>query len=680
MTNRLANATSPYLLQHADNPVDWFEWGVDAFDSALRRDVPVFLSVGYSACHWCHVMAHESFEDDDTAAYLNDHFVSVKVDREERPDVDAVYMEATQAMTGQGGWPMSCFLTPDGQPFFCGTYFPSRPRYGMPSFRQVAEAIAAAWRERRDELTEAAADVARRLRGTGRVVASGEPVDDPTADALHGLAATYDRENGGFGGAPKFPPSMVCDFLLRHAARTGSDAALTMARETLEAMARGGIYDQLGGGFARYSVDGSWTVPHFEKMLYDNALLLRVYARWAAQTGSALAARVTRQTADFMLRELMTDEGGFASAIDADSEGVEGKFYVWTPSELTAALGAEDGSEAATMFAVTSAGNFEHGASTLRLPVDPEDPERYVSLRARLFETRETRVRPSRDDKVVAVWNGLAVAALAEAALACGEPLYLAAAVRAADLLVAVHVDDAGRLARASRDGRVGQPAGMLDDYAALAAGLFTLSAATGDQRWFVVGRRLVDVVLEHFADGEGGYFDSADDAETLFKRPQDPTDNATPSGQALTAEALVTLAALSGDATYGAAASRLLATLVPFAARAPRFAGHLLSVREAVELGPPEVAVVDAGGPEGCELLRVAFEALGRGAAVASGPGQAAAGRPVPDGSRPALLDDRPPVDDRPTAYVCRQFVCERPLTDPLALAELLRPVGARG
>jgi uncharacterized protein YyaL (SSP411 family) len=678
MTNRLASATSPYLLQHADNPVDWHEWGADAFDLARERDVPVFLSVGYSACHWCHVMAHESFEDDDTAAYLNDHFICVKVDREERPDVDAVYMEATQAMTGQGGWPMSCFLTPDGKPFFCGTYFPSRPRYGMPSFRQVAEAIAAAWRDRRGELTEAAADVARRLGGTGRVVGSGEPADDPTVDALQGLAATYDRHNGGFGGAPKFPPSMVCDFLLRHAARTGSDAALTMAAETLEAMARGGIYDQLGGGFARYSVDGSWTVPHFEKMLYDNALLLRVYARWTAQTGSGLAARVTRQTADFMLRELLTDEGGFASAIDADSEGVEGKFYVWTPSELTAALGADEGSRAAAMFAVTDAGNFEHGASTLRLPVEPEDEDRYRSLRARLFTSRELRVRPSRDDKVVTVWNGLAVAALAEAAVVCDETRYLAAAVRAADLLVAVHLDDAGRLARASRDGRAGHPPGMLDDYAALATGFLTLSAASGEQRWFSLAQRLVDVVLAHFGDGDGGYFDSADDAETLFKRPQDPTDNATPSGQALTAEALVTLAALTGDATYGAAASRLLATLVPFAARAPRFAGHLLSVQEAVQTGPPEVAVIGAGGPEGRELLRVAFEALGRGAAVASEPIRATDTGPRSDGSRPALLEHRPVVDGRPTAYVCRHFVCQRPVTDPESLAALLRPVVA--
>ncbi len=680
MTNRLANATSPYLLQHADNPVDWYEWGADAFELARERDVPVFLSVGYSACHWCHVMAHESFEDDDMAAYLNDHFVSVKVDREERPDVDAVYMEATQAMTGQGGWPMSCFLTSDGKPFYCGTYFPARPRHGMPSFRQLADAIASAWRDRRDELAEAAADVARRLGGTGRLITAGEPVDDPTGDALRGLTSSYDQENGGFGGAPKFPPSMVCDFLLRHATRTGDEAALAMATGTLEAMARGGIYDQLGGGFARYSVDGSWSVPHFEKMLYDNALLLRVYTRWLAQTGSALAARVTRQTADFLLRELRTADGGFASAIDADSEGVEGRFYVWTPDELDAALGPEDGATAASMFAVTSAGNFEHGSSTLRLPVEPAADSGYESLRARLFAHRESRVRPSRDDKVVAVWNGLAIAALAEAAIACDEPGYLDAAVDAADLLIAVHLDDGGRLARVSRDGRVGQPAGTLEDHAAVAAALCTLSAATGDQRWFAVGRRLVDVVLAHFGDGEGGFFDSADDAESLFKRPQDPTDNAAPSGQALTAEALVTLAALTGDASYGEAATALLDRLVQFAARAPRFGGHVLSVREAVELGPPEVAVVGVDGADRRDLLRVAFEALGRGASVASGPGDRGSAADTGAGatsgrSGPALLELRVPVDGRPTAYVCRHFVCERPVTDPDALAALLRP-----
>jgi uncharacterized protein YyaL (SSP411 family) len=684
MTNRLANATSPYLLQHADNPVDWYEWGADAFALARDRDVPVFLSVGYSACHWCHVMAHESFEDDEMAAYLNDNFVSVKVDREERPDVDAVYMEATQAMTGQGGWPMSCFLTSDGKPFYCGTYFPARPRYGMPSFRQLADAITSAWRDRRDELAEAAADVARRLGGTGRLITSGEPVDDPTADALRGLSASYDREYGGFGGAPKFPPSMVCDFLLRHAMRTGDDTALTMATGTLEAMARGGIYDQLGGGFARYSVDGAWLVPHFEKMLYDNALLLRVYARWLTQTGSALAARVTRQTADFLVGELRTVEGGFASAIDADSEGVEGKFYVWTPEELDAVLGAEDGARAASMFAVTTPGNFEHGSSTLRLPVEPAADSGYESLRARLFAHRESRVRPGRDDKVVAGWNGLAIAALVETAIACDEPRYLDAAVDAAELLLAVHLDDDGRLARVSRDGRVGQPAGTLEDHAAVATALFTLSAATGDQRWFGVGRRLVDVVLAHFGDGDGGFFDSADDAESLFKRPQDPTDNAAPSGQALTAEALVTLAALTGDATYSTAASTLLDRLVPFAARAPRFAGHLLSVREAVELGPPEVAVVGADGPGRRDLLRIAFEALGRGAAVASGAvdrdgtGDGGSGS-ANDRSRPALLDLRAPVDGRPTGYVCRHFVCERPVTDPESLAALLRPVAAR-
>src|SRR3954471_20933837 len=454
MVNRLAEATSPYLQQHKDNPVDWWEWGPEAFEEARRTDRPVLLSVGYAACHWCHVMAHESFEDPATAAYMNEHFVSIKVDREERPDVDAVYMQATTAMTGHGGWPMTVLLTPDGEPFFAGTYFPDRPRQGQPAFRQVLEALSNAWVNRRDEVTKVAGDVSGHLREAVSL-AGEEPVDaDVLASAVASLAADFDAGSAGFGKAPKFPPSMVLEFLLRHAARTGSPNASGMADRTLRAMARGGIYDQLAGGFARYSVDRDWVVPHFEKMLYDNAQLLGVYARWWRQTGDPLGARVARETADFLLAELRTEQGGFASALDADTEGEEGRFYVWTPAQLVDVLGEEDGRWAAGLLQVTEAGTFENGASTLQLLTDPDDAERWTSVRTRLHAARATRVRPARDDKVVAAWNGLAIASLAEAGALLDEPSYVQAAVDAARLLVDLHLED-GHLRRVSRDGGV---------------------------------------------------------------------------------------------------------------------------------------------------------------------------------------------------------------------------------
>lgn len=431
MPNRLADATSPYLLQHADNPVDWWPWGPEAFEEARRRGVPVLLSVGYAACHWCHVMAHESFEDEKVAEYANEHFVAVKVDREERPDVDAVYMEAVQAATGQGGWPMTVFLTPDKDPFYFGTYFPPEPRHGMPGFRQVLEGVDAAWRERRDEVGEVAARIRADLAERAAVYTVGSGVHQPPGEAdLHqalvGLSRGFDAARGGFGGAPKFPPSMAVEFLLRHHARTGSGVALEMAARTCEAMARGGIHDQLGGGFARYSVDAEWVVPHFEKMLYDNALLLRTYLHLWRSTGDALARRVALGTADFLLRELRTPEGGFASALDADSldpatgKSVEGAYYAWTPEQLAEVLGAEDGATAAELFAVTPEGTFEHGTSVLQLPADPADPAAYERIRAGLLAARSRRPAPARDDKVVAAWNGLAIAALAEAGCPAG--------------------------------------------------------------------------------------------------------------------------------------------------------------------------------------------------------------------------------------------------------------------
>lgn len=673
MPNRLADATSPYLLQHADNPVDWWPWGEEAFAAARERGVPVLLSVGYSACHWCHVMAGESFEDEATAAYLNEHFVSVKVDREERPDVDAVYMEAVQAATGHGGWPMTVFLTPQGEPFYFGTYFPPAPRHGMPSFRQVLEGVEAAWRERRDEVGAVAASIVKDLGGRSLALGgTAAPGQEQLAAALLAITRDYDATHGGFGGAPKFPPSMVLEFLLRHHARTGSEGALEMARDTCEAMARGGIYDQLGGGFARYSVDRAWVVPHFEKMLYDNALLCRVYAHLWRSTGSDLARRVALETADFLVRELRTHEGGFASALDADSDRPggghgEGAFYVWTPAELEEVLGKEDAALAAECFGVTEDGTFEEGASVLQLPAHggPADAERLASVRGRLFTAREGRPRPGRDDKVVAAWNGLAIAALAETGAYFDRPDLVSAAVEAADLLVRVHMDEHGRLARTSRDGAVGANAGVLEDYADVAEGFLALGAVTGEGVWLDLAGLLLDSVLRHFTGEDGTLFDTADDAETLIRRPQDPTDNAAPSGWTAAAGALLSYAAYTGSSRHREAAERALGVVGALGGRVPRFIGWGLAVAEAALDGPREVAVVGpAGDAATAALHRTALLGTAPGAVVAVG---------EPGADEYALLADRPLLDGRPAAYVCRHFVCAAPTADPQALAEQL-------
>ncbi|NDZ69924.1 thioredoxin domain-containing protein, partial [Streptomyces sp. SID10362] len=599
--NRLAAVTSPYLLQHADNPVDWWPWGPEAFEEAKRRDVPVLLSVGYSACHWCHVMAHESFEDGPTAEYLNSHFVSVKVDREERPDVDAVYMEAVQAATGQGGWPMTVFLTPDAEPFYFGTYFPPEPRHGMPSFRQVLQGVQQAWAERRDEVSEVAGKIVRDL--AGREISYGDaraPGEEQLGQALLGLTREYDAERGGFGGAPKFPPSMAIEFLLRHHARTGAEGALQMAADTCERMARGGIYDQLGGGFARYSVDREWVVPHFEKMLYDNALLCRVYAHLWRATGSDLARRVALETADFMVRELRTAEGGFASALDADSDDgtgrhVEGAYYVWTPAQLTEVLGAEDAELAAQYFGVTEEGTFEHGASVLQLPQQEGvfDAARIASVRERLLAARDGRPAPGRDDKVVAAWNGLAIAALAETGAYFERPDLVEAAVAAADLLVRLHLDEQVRLSRTSKDGRPGANAGVLEDYADVAEGFLALASVTGEGVWLDFAGFLLDHVLTRFRDESGSLYDTAADAEQLIRRPQDPTDNATPSGWSAAAGALLTYAAHTGSEPHRTAAEHALGVVKALGPRVPRFIGWGLAAAEALLDGPREVAVV---------------------------------------------------------------------------------------
>ena len=664
MTNRLAASTSPYLLQHKDNPVDWWEWGPDAFAEAKRLSKPVLLSVGYSACHWCHVMAHESFEDAEVASALNADFVAIKVDREERPDIDAIYMSATTALTGHGGWPMTCFLTPGGEPFFCGTYYPRS------SFLQLLAGVSDAWTNRRDEVIASGSNIVESLRAaTTTTIGAGaelSTIDLEQAEAQ--LAGGYDWVNGGFGRSPKFPPSMVLEFLLRHGARTGSARTLQMANGTCEAMARGGMYDQLAGGFARYCVDAGWVVPHFEKMLYDNAQLLRVYLHlWRATRShlpqqALLAERVSRQCADFLLRDLRTAEGGFASALDADTEGVEGLTYVWTSEQLDEVLGGDDGRRAAALLEVTGSGTFEHGMSTLQMRAEPEDARWWKGVRAQLLAARCLRPQPGRDDKVVTSWNGLAIAALSEAGVLLDDSTYLDAARRCAQFLEDSHLVD-GRLRRASRAGVVGAAMGVADDYGNLAEGLLALHQGTGEARWLAAAGDLLDTALTHFADGQGGFFDTADDAEQLFTRPRSAADNAEPSGCAALAGALLTYSALTGSTRHREAADAAVAAAAGLAAADPRFAGWTLAVAEAMAAGPLQVAVA-GDGPQAQELLRIARASNSPGLVTAHG---------TPDAPGIPLLADRPLVAGDAAAYVCRGFVCDRPVTTTEELTSAL-------
>jgi uncharacterized protein YyaL (SSP411 family) len=648
MSNRLAQSQSPYLQQHADNPVDWYEWGQEAFDAARDRGVPILLSIGYAACHWCHVMAHESFEDDETAKLMNSGFVNIKVDREERPDVDAVYMEATQAFNGgQGGWPMTSLLTPTGDPLFCGTYLPNTQLQGLLS--NVIEA----WSTDREAIEEQGADISRQLREQfGAPIGDGYAPDPVALDAaVTAMTQEFDSQFAGFGRAPKFPPSMLLEFLLRAYTRSGQPQALEMAALTCEAMARGGMYDQLAGGFARYSVDAAWVVPHFEKMLYDNGLLLRTYLHWWRISGDPLAERVVRETIGFLLRDLRTDQGGFASSLDADAAGVEGLTYVWTPKELTEVLGADDASWVAQICLVTPQGTFEEGASTLQLAIDPDDSERWEQVRTKLLAVRAKRPQPGRDDKVVAAWNGWTIAALAEAGALLQEPSWVTAAAEASQLLRDLHLVD-GRLRRVSRDGTVGTAAGVLEDYGAVAGGWLQLYQVNGDVSWLESAGELLDVALREFPDGTGGFFDSvaaADDGIALLRRPQDPTDNATPSGASAITGALVTYSALTGKLDYREAAEQALAKIVPLISKHPRFAGEAAAVAEAVLAGPVEIAVVDR--PD-LELLARMSPSPGA-VVVTTGP----------------LTENR----SQPAIYICHHFACERPLTERVEAAERL-------
>ncbi|WP_298888038.1 thioredoxin domain-containing protein [uncultured Serinicoccus sp.] len=646
MPNRLASSTSPYLLQHADNPVDWWEWGEDAFEQARHRGVPVLLSVGYAACHWCHVMAHESFEDEEVAQVLREGYVAVKVDREERPDVDAAYMSATTALTGHGGWPMTCLLTPAGEPFWAGTYLPKH------DLLRLLRAAARQWSSERDRLEQGAGEVAARLREAS--ARSGAAEGGGTVDlegAVASLASEYDPQWGGFGGAPKFPPSMVLAFLLRHHARTGDEHALTMVRSTCEHLARSGTYDQVGGGFARYAVDRAWVVPHFEKMLYDNALLLGVYTDLARtdETSRPWAERVVRETVEWLVRELWTEQEAFASSLDADTQGVEGATYTWTRAELAAVLGPEDGEAAADLLGVTGAGTFEDGRSTLQLRSDPDDRAWFDGVRQRLDVARSLRPQPGRDDKVVTAWNGLLVGALAHAGWVFGEEDWVDLAARCARFLLDVHVVD-GRLRRSSRDGVVGRSLGVAEDVGALADGLLALHRATGDARWLAEADHLLDRALDLFGEPDGGFAATGRDGEQLFLAPSSTGDNAEPGGLSALTVALVRAGAQGSRADRLDRARRALARVAATAQQAPRFAGWSLVAAEELAAGP---VTVHLGARPGADLARAA--------------GRTPAGIlvvcPTTGGGDPA--EEVGPG----LALVCRGTVCGLPSADPADL-----------
>jgi uncharacterized protein YyaL (SSP411 family) len=645
MANRLAQETSPYLLQHKDNPVDWYPWGGAALDRAKSEDKPILVSIGYSACHWCHVMERESFEDERTAAEMNERFVCIKVDREERPDVDAIYMEACQAMTGHGGWPLNVFLTPDQVPFYAGTYFPPEPRHGMPSWLQVLAAIDDAWRNRRDEIEQASQGIVKRLSGGALLQPSENELDPGLLDhALENLRATFDPVNGGFGGAPKFPPASTIEFLLRR-------GETEMSAMTLFAMASGGMYDQIGGGFARYSVDARWVVPHFEKMLYDNALLARAYLHGWQVTGEPLLEWVCRDTFDWALREMRAPEGGFYSALDADSEGVEGKFYVWTLDEVRDALG-DDADTAIAALGMSEEGNFEGKNIPVRAGELPRE------LRQRLYDVRAKRVWPGLDDKRLSSWNALMISAMAEAGAVLAEQRYVDAARECAEFLLGTMRDGEGRLLRTYKDGRAHLNA-YLEDHAYLVEALLTLYEATFEPRWFAAARELADQMIARFADGErGGFFETSSDHEQLVARRKDLEDNPIPAGNSSAAYGLLRLAALTAEHEYEQRAEGVLRLLHELAPRHPQAFAHLLQALDFRLAQTKEVAL--AGDSD--ELARVVRSKFRPHIVLAGG---------EPDGV--PLMEGRTPVDGRAAAYVCEQFACQRPVTEPGELAALL-------
>ncbi len=679
-TNRLIYETSPYLRQHAHNPVDWYPWGEEALRRAREEDKPILLSIGYSACHWCHVMERESFENEQIAALMNQHFVNIKVDREERPDLDALYMGAVQAMTQHGGWPLTVFLTPDGVPFYGGTYFPPEPRHGMPGFPQVLLAVADAYRNRRGDVVAQAARVRKFLEQANRSLPGRQDLLQETllSQATTAALRQLDPRYGGFGGAPKFPQPMTLEFLLRAWKRWSDPQPLHAVELTLEQMARGGIYDQLGGGFHRYSVDARWLVPHFEKMLYDNALLARLYLHAYQATGKVLYRRVAEETLDYVVREMTGPHGGFYSSQDADSEGVEGKFYLWTPEEVAAVLGERDARAFNALYDVTPQGNFEHRSILhLERPLDevaaelgmaPAELEAVVAwARPKLYAAREQRVRPGRDEKVITAWNGLMLRAFAEAARVLERPDYRGLAVRNAEFVLGTLWQN-GRLLRTFKDGQARIPA-YLEDYALYSGGLLTLYEATFDPRWFRAARELADQMLALFWEpGDEAFYDTGHDQEQLVARPREVTDNAMPSGNSAAVETLLRLATFTGNAEYQRPAATVLRSLAEQLRQYPTAFGHLLEALDFYLSTPKEIVVL---GPQPREdtqaLLRTVFQRYlpNKVVAGADGPSSQVV---VP------LLDGREPLDGRATAFVCERFTCALPTSDPAVLASQLK------
>ena len=675
MPNRLAKETSPYLLQHAENPVDWHPWSPEALEKARREDKPILLSIGYAACHWCHVMAHESFEDEETARLMNEKFVNIKVDREERPDIDGIYMQAVQAMTGHGGWPMTMFLLPDGSPFYGGTYFPPDDKHGIPSFRKVLQAVSDAYADRREGVAESAQQLRQIYESNIASTRSGGTLSPQMLEIVYrSLKQRYDETNGGFGAAPKFPATMVLDFLLRYWKRTGTPDALDMVANSFRKMSRGGIYDQIGGGFARYSVDAVWQVPHFEKMLYDNALLVRLGAHLWQATRDEETRRVTTETVEWLNREMTAPEGGFYSSLDADSEGHEGKFYIWSEEELDSLLGADSGAFK-TYYGVVRGGNFE-GKTILHVPANPETAAARAGIdvemlelildRARriLLDARSRRIWPGRDEKILASWNGLMLRGVATVARVLDRKEFAQLALRNAEFLVREMVRN-GRVMRSHKDRRT-RINGFLEDHAAVALGFLAVYELTFDEQWVRRAREIADAMIEWFWDDDiGAFFDTARDAEQLITRPRETTDNATPAGTSLAVELLLHLSELQQDTEYRRRAVFALETLAEPMLRFPTAFGHLLGAADMELHGAIEVAIVG-------DKSSSRFTALERTVAEKYVPSLVLAGGRAPR-SMIRLLDDRPLIDDNPTAYVCRSYACDKPVTEPDALADQL-------
>ncbi|MDY7077673.1 MAG: thioredoxin domain-containing protein [Chloroflexota bacterium] len=681
MPNRLANETSPYLLQHADNPVDWYPWSEEALQKAQAEDKPIFLSIGYSACHWCHVMAHESFEDEHIAAVLNEHFVSVKVDREERPDLDRIYMSAVQALTGRGGWPMSVFLTPDGRPFYGGTYFPPTPRYGMPSFPQVLLSVSDAWQNRRREIVEGSQQLVRSIEQQ-MTVSGGSETSNVKREASNGKRQTsnikrqtldtafenldqdFDELHGGWGTAPKFPQPMGLEFLLRYHHTTGDPLALQMVSQTLDAMARGGMYDQIGGGFHRYSVDDRWLVPHFEKMLYDNAQLARVYLHSWQVTSNPFHRTVAEEILDYVTREMTGPGGGFYSTQDADSEGEEGKFFVWTLDDIRATLGKQ-ADDFIAIYGATERGNFE-GKNILELNGELEERAALAEARRRLFEARESRIHPGRDEKVLTSWNGMMLAAFAEAARVLGREDYRQVAERNAEFLLSELGTSGSRLLHTWKDG-VAKVNGYLEDYTHLAEGLLELYQTTFDPRWYQAARELVEAMIEHFSAPDGGFFDTSDDHEAMIVRPRELQDNAVPSGNGMAAFVLLRLAGLAVEPRYEELARGALGPMQPLLARHPLGFGQWLIALDYALSHPREIAILgEADAADVSAMLDICTTGYRPHQVLAVG---------VPEDEQLTvpLLQDRGQIENRATAYICVDFVCSQPVTDLKALQEII-------